>query len=388
MCGGMLDRRRVPAGDNIVSMPARGQEEHARATDTAAAPPEKPERLADEHIPHAVAPMRQDDAGSFSIFGVDTGGPLRQETVPTSHGPSFLGLGEADGSGDYLLEEEDSHGGRKFLMVVALLIVGGLAYLQYRADMPVTSIWASIKSRATGQPAPPQAQEPAATGTQPTQPTSTKPDNATNPAADANAQTPATSTSPNPAQPSDNANPATAQSESSAADKASADKAAAESASNAAADKTAAAANPEKAAKKKSPDMIAKAQRPQSDNDQPADEEPAKPTRKPSAATPRNSEADALVTRAQGFLYGRGGAKSCSTAISLLKQAAGQGSSKADSQLGAMYATGNCAPFDRAEAYRWFSKAAEVEPRNAYLQQSRDMMWREMSPQERHKVLE
>ncbi len=75
-------------------------------------------------------------------------------------------------------------------------------------------------------------------------------------------------------------------------------------------------------------------------------------------------------------------------ALSLLKQAAGRGNAKADSQLGAMYATGNCAPFDRAEAYRWFNKATEADPRNSYLQRSRDMMWREMSPQERRKVLE
>ena len=401
MCGSILDRRRVPAAANIVSMPARSEEGRRAETSAQAATVEeqKPAHLADEHFsaPAAAEPPRREDEGSFSIFGVDTGGPMHAGDAPHVHGPSFLGLGDSGGNGDYLLEDEDSHGGRTFLLFVVLLIVGGLAYLQYQADTPVTSIWAAIKTRATGQqPAPPKpaAQEPVASGEQPTQPTSAKPDAnpaqdntaAQTPAADAQKQNPATPEASNASQP-----PADADKNSEKTSNKSAGANGYED--NAASAKAADQAAAEKPRKKGSPDMLAKAQHPQSDQDESAqdEEETSKPSRaKPSATKEEgeNRQDDALVARAQGYLYGKGGAQSCNMAMSLLKQAAGRGSAKADSQLGAMYATGNCAPFDRAEAYRWFSKAAEADPRNSYLQRSRDMMWREMSPAERHKVLE
>jgi hypothetical protein len=399
MCGSILDRRRIaPAGANVVPMPTRSEEAPPPAFEPPAPPAEhdesKPPRLADEHFSAPAAPIYARDEGSFSIFGVDTGGPMHTNDVPQGlNGPSFLGLGDSDGSGDYLLEDEESHAGRKFLLVVALLVVGGLAYLQYRADAPVTSIWAAIKSRATGQPAQTsQPQDPAASGVQPTQPTSTKPDANAQP--DAAASAPVASANPqtqNPP-PADEANAAPAAGIPS-------DKSAAKDVEQkppASASKTQDIAPAEKPAarKKTSGELMAKAQHPESDQDTAAqneEEAPAKPSRgKPSAAMEARGDRqdDALVTRAQGYLYGKGGARSCNTALSLLKQAAGRGNAKADSQLGAMYATGNCAPFDRAEAYRWFTKAAEADPANSYLQRSRDMMWREMSPQERRKVLE
>lgn len=403
MCGSILDRRRAAAGDNVVPMPARSSDETARGpevtTPAAAREERKPAHLAEERSSSPAGPARPQDEGSFSIFGVDTGAPLRTSDVPQGlHGPSFLGLGEPSGGGDYLLDDEESHGGRKFLLVVVLLVVGGLAYLQYRADMPVTSIWAAIKSRATGQPVErTPAQEPVATGVQPAQPTSPKPDTNPQPDAGTNPPNPAANSqnppaNPNPA-PADETKPATAQAPANPPDK----NAAGNSADNQAAPaaKTPQQAQAQKPARGKaqSADMMAKAQRPQSDQDVPAqdEEQASKPARvkpSPAAESRRDTGDDALVARAQSYLYGRGGARSCNMAMSLLKQAAGRGNAKAGSQLGAMYATGNCAPFDRAEAYRWFSKAAEADPRNSYLQRSRDMMWREMSPQERHKVLE
>jgi hypothetical protein len=413
MCGSILDRRRQATSDNVVPMPLRAEDRAAaedRATARTASTPvppvheeSTPERLADEHFSAPDAPLYPRDTGSFSIFGVDTGAPARNSDVPHGlHGPSFLGLGDADANGDtdYLFEDEESHGGRKFLLFVVLLVVGGLAFLQYRADTPVTSIWAAIKSRATGQPAQqkPAPQEPAANGVQPAQPTSDKADtsqqaNNSEPPA-GNAQSAAA-----------NSNPAPADQSKSPADDASAnppDKSAAKNGDEnqpaAAGTKPPQTAQAEKP-RKDNAELMAKAQHPQSDQDtsaqeprdqQDQEEAPAKTHGKPSAAMePRSDrEDDALVARAQGYLYGKGGRQSCTTALSLLKQAAGRGNPKADSQLGAMYATGNCAPFDRAEAYRWFSKAAEADPGNSYLQRSRDMMWREMSPQERRKVLE
>jgi len=387
MCGSILDRRRQATAGIVVPMPTRA-EDFAKPAAPVAEPPReerKPMHPADEHFAAATVPPPPRDDGSFSIFGVDTGSPMHTSDVPQGlHGPSVLGLGdEGRGGTDYLFEEEESHGGRKFLLFVALLAVGGLAYMQYRADTPVTSIWASIKARATGeQPAQKAApQEPVATDAQPAQPTSTKSD-AAKQAEDAQAA------SGKPASASEEKKDASESAQKEA------EKNPPPSADENAAAKPPQAAQAEKP-RKNSNEMIAKAQHPQSDKDtaeQDQEEEtPARSSKgKPSAATEsrRDHEDDALVTRAQGFLYGKGGAKSCNTAMSLLKQAAERGNAKADSQLGAMYATGNCAPFDRAEAYRWFTKASEADPGNSYLQRSRDMIWREMSPQERRKVLE
>ena len=75
-------------------------------------------------------------------------------------------------------------------------------------------------------------------------------------------------------------------------------------------------------------------------------------------------------------------------ALPLLQQVAARGNARASAQLGALYATGKCTRFDRAEAYHWFARAAEAEPANAYLKRDCDMLWREMTPQERRRVVE
>src|SRR5205823_2049073 len=53
------------------------------------------------------------------------------QTTQPLHGPSILGLGDA-GETDYLFEEESSHGARRALLALILLVVAVLFLLQWR----------------------------------------------------------------------------------------------------------------------------------------------------------------------------------------------------------------------------------------------------------------
>ena len=93
-----------------------------------------------------------------------------------------------------------------------------------------------------------------------------------------------------------------------------------------------------------------------------------------------------MLAQGQRYLYGQGVRKSCDQAINLIHSAANQGNAEARSQLGGMYATGNCAPFDRVTAYRWFTLALSASPRKSSVQRTRDMLWREMTDTERQRA--
>jgi TPR repeat protein len=48
-----------------------------------------------------------------------------------------------------------------------------------------------------------------------------------------------------------------------------------------------------------------------------------------------------------------------------------------------MYATGHCVPKDLPNAYRWFALASHDNTDNLWVQRNLEMIWREMTPQER-----
>ncbi|MGI9101865.1 MAG: hypothetical protein ACR2IF_05405 [Terriglobales bacterium] len=109
---------------------------------------------------------------------------------------------------------------------------------------------------------------------------------------------------------------------------------------------------------------------------------------KPSASR-RAAPADAgneLVSSGEKFLYGKGVARSCDQAVSYFRAAAGKQNSQAFSHLGALYATGECVPMDRALAYSYFKRAYAKEPANHYYEQNLTMLWREMSPDEKQRA--
>jgi hypothetical protein len=116
--------------------------------------------------------------------------------------------------------------------------------------------------------------------------------------------------------------------------------------------------------------------------------EPAKPrTPKPapSRATPAAAASpDAeLELTGERYLYGNGVPQNCTRAESSLRTAALHGNSKAQTVLGTMYATGHCVGRDLPTAYRWFARALHQEPQNSRISDDLQVLWRQMTPQEK-----
>jgi len=114
-----------------------------------------------------------------------------------------------------------------------------------------------------------------------------------------------------------------------------------------------------------------------------------KPALKPAATkveykTPaRNVSAEALEAQGEDYLYGHGVQADCGLAGKSLLAAAAQSSAKAQTVLGTMYATGHCVTRDVPVAYRWFAKASHQEPGNVRLQRDMEVLWAQMTPEER-----
>ena len=60
-----------------------------------------------------------------------------------------------------------------------------------------------------------------------------------------------------------------------------------------------------------------------------------------------------------------------------------QSNPKAQTLLGAMYATGHCVGRDLPIAYRWFAKALHGDPGNSRVQRDLEVLWKQMTPEER-----
>ncbi len=113
--------------------------------------------------------------------------------------------------------------------------------------------------------------------------------------------------------------------------------------------------------------------------------------KKPSAdrtarVEPVVNEGSELVNSGEKYLYGHGVARSCNQAVTYFQAAAAKQNPQAFSHLGALYATGECVPMDRAVAYAWFRRAYAKEPSNHYFEQNLTMLWREMTPDERQRA--
>lgn len=300
--------------------------------------------------------------------------PVRSEAarervrIPVS-GPSFLGLGDEHTRDlDYLLEDEPPRGhGRLYFALLLLVISGALLAWHWKRDgypwagliqkpgtsAPVASAPATppeattppavIPVEPTANPAPPETQpaagEPApASGGEP-------------PVETAQAGGPATSTKPG----EQAVQPAQA---------------------------PAAGEVPAKV--------------PSSGALQTSEPEVAEPTPKESPATPAKKASpktsppapaitfeDRLVADGEKYLYGRGVPEDCERAQRNLQIAARQSNPKAQTLLGAMYATGHCAGRDLPTAYRWFAKALHGDPSNSRVQQDLEVLWKQMTPEER-----
>lgn len=104
---------------------------------------------------------------------------------------------------------------------------------------------------------------------------------------------------------------------------------------------------------------------------------------KPSPIAPAATFEDRLVADGEKYLYGRGVPEDCARAQRNLQIAARASNAKAQTLLGAMYATGHCVGRDLPSAYRWFAKALNGDPSNSRVQRDLEVLWKQMTPEER-----
>jgi TPR repeat protein len=96
---------------------------------------------------------------------------------------------------------------------------------------------------------------------------------------------------------------------------------------------------------------------------------------------------DALEAEGERYLYGTESPANCARAQRDLLAAAERSNAKGESVLGAMYATGHCVPRDLPLAYRWFAKALRQEPDNARFEGDVQILWNQMTPDERQTAM-
>ena len=309
-------------------------------------------------------------------------------------GPSFLGLGdERSRDLDYLLEDEAPRGhGRLYLTLLLLILSGGLLAWHWQRDgypwrytqkaavssAPVSPAAPAPDAAAaeappvvpvepTANPAPPETA--AATGA--SVPTTAGPTPAgSSPSAPTPAgQTAGGSISDNPAAAAKPADQTLTQDQNPDSGEAAARAPGADASQGSEAG----------AGKPSSPEMKA----PKGTRIAATAPMPKAPTPKPSPTAPATTFEDRLVADGEKYLYGRGVPEDCSRAQRNLQIAARESNAKAQTLLGAMYATGHCVGRDLPTAYRWFAKALHGDPGNSRVQRDLEVLWKQMTPEER-----
>ena len=299
-------------------------------------------------------------------------------------GPSFLGLGdERTRDLDYLLEDDPPRGhGRLYLALFLLILSGGLLAWHWQRDgypwrytpkAVVSSAPASPPSAATpdataaaappvvpveqtANPAPPEAQSTPGEGVQ-------APGEAT-----AAVQPSSESSIPD--------NPAAAGKPADQASKPDQNSGTGEAAAQASSPSTASeGSEPEDA------EPVSKA--PKETRMAATAPIPKAPAPKPSPTAPALTFEDRLVADGEKYLYGRGVPEDCARAQRNLQIGARGSNAKAQTLLGAMYATGHCVGRDLPTAYRWFAKALHGDPGNSRVQRDLEVLWKQMTPEER-----
>jgi hypothetical protein len=306
-------------------------------------------------------------------------------------GPSFLGLGgEPARDLDYLLEDEEPTSGYKSMSIVLLLLLAGVIYAgwRWRAEIYPRAAWALHRlEEMVPRSSSPNSSQTASTTSEPPPVSGTESHTITQ--QDEHSTTPEKTDAAKPQAPAGTAVP---------------DSTAATSAASTAHPSTTAAST-EPASQTKTPESAESQSRPAAKPEEsaakadeaPADEAetvPAKTT-KPTAAVPKSQKKETqpmasldnsdekLVADGEKYLYGNGVPENCDRAQKNLQAAAQRSNSKAQTMLGAMYATGHCAARDLPTAYRWFARALHGDPGNNRLQRDLEILWKAMTPDER-----
>jgi hypothetical protein len=383
MCGTALSPGRETHSEKVIEkVPVTWERAAPAARDTVAEevraeqlqrtplPPPKPTTRVEE-------PARRSDK-----WWVEDGDTVEKET--TVGGPSFLGLsGDENGGGggySYLFEEEkQSHAGA-WVMLLVLLALGAVLYWKWQ---PVRDY---VLNAAISHSRPQPKTEAKA---EPTSATDSAAPTTTLASSDAPSQ-PSITTENKPEQNKAASPSSTAKEGLPGGDKQSSgagkpDDSAKSKAAGASKEPAANAASKQPSSKPAEKGDEASAEQPDDESANAADEE------KPSAGTQKARGAQSnpggdLVSSGERYLYGRGVPRSCDQAVSYFNAAAAKQNPQAFSHLGALYATGNCVPMDRAAAYTWFRRAYAKEPSNHYFEQNLTMLWREMSAAERQRA--
>lgn len=306
--------------------------------------------------------------------------------VPTISGPSFLGLTDSSDVDDksYLLDEEEPHRGRTGWIVfsaVAVIVLSVIGWIEWRAYQTGKVEIPFLKSSSGDQPK--EAEQ-----AQVTTPDGTPSTTASNPAATDNSAETKIASDSSTATPAENANG----SNSTASESSSSP-----TPTTSAGENPAATSSPSKAT---TPEPVTHAPTPAATKPEEAKPQTPAPTRekevaatkpKPAAAAkveakPADPHQNKMLILGQNYLYGRGVQRNCQQALTYFQEAAKEDNAPAMTQLGAMYASGNCVTMSRPNAYRWFARAGNADPHNQWIQRSLNMMWRDMTPEERRSV--
>ena len=340
--------------------------------------------------------------------------PERARVSPVG-GPSFLGLGDDRSHDlDYLLDDEPSRGHSRLYLALLLLVVsaGLLAWHWQRDGYPWEGLTSALSHKPAGSlpapaPAPATPTEPAAGQASPTQTSPT--------------QTSSTQTSPTQPPASEPiASPTSPSNQSATGTGEGATPAAAEAArpGNAEPPTQGQASTPNPITVVKPPEQAAEppggpgpgsaaakqSALPSPGSGEPDPTEPAVPAKetpavkqptapavptrksaipKPQPTIPSVSPEDRLVDEGERYLYGHGVRANCDLARRNLFIGAQQSNAKAQTLLGAMYATGHCVNRDLPTSYRWFAKALRGDPSNSRVQRDLEVLWKQMTPGER-----
>jgi len=306
---------------------------------------------------------------------------------PPVSGPSFLGLGdERTRDLDYLLEDDPPRGHGRFYLALFLLILSGglLAWHWQRDGYP----WrytpkAGVSSAPVSPPsaAAPDATAAAAPPVVPVEQTASPapPDAQSTPGEAMQTPAEATPAGPPSADGSISDNPAAAAKPADQASKADQGPGTGEAAAQASGPATASEGSEPEAAEPVS--TVAKA--PKETRMAATAPIPKAPAPKPSPTAPAMTFEDRLVADGEKYLYGRGVPEDCARAQRNLQIGARGSNARAQTLLGAMYATGHCVGRDLPTAYRWFAKALHGDPGNSRVQRDLEVLWKQMTPEER-----
>ena len=359
MCGTRLDRRIAERRGTGTS----GRAINSSADNIAVAPPSAADaRISQSDSPvldrqrRSDLPRRSDAPVTAFRGGLDEDARADAAEKSGIVGPSFLGLSdEPEDDTAYLMEDESSSGSglRKLVLLVILAAIAGLVFVQYRSSMH-----ARAKSPAPAQPSPAVQQGQS-------QPATAAPDlqNQDQPGPPAASQPSPQNTAPASSNPGSTG--ATPDSQPVPDDSP---------------PKSEALALPQMSAT----DVADKSGDPSTPADAAGDKKASEEARKAfDAPVPVEQKPSPLLVRAQQFLHGQGVQQNCQQGLVYLRAAAQKNEPAAAVQMGALYASGRCVHQDRVMAYRWFNSAHELEPANQWIQRNMNLLWGQMTDQER-----